>query len=63
MLFRSCELLELLLPDVLVKGADWSHWIAGREIVEGAGGVVVTVPLEPEFSTTDIVKMALSVLP
>ena len=54
-----CELLELLLPDVLVKGADWSHWIAGREIVEAAGGLVLALPLEPDFSSTDIVTMAL----
>jgi rfaE bifunctional protein nucleotidyltransferase chain/domain len=52
-------LLEALLPDVLVKGADWSHWIAGREIVEGNGGVVQALPLEPDNSTTDIVKKIL----
>jgi rfaE bifunctional protein nucleotidyltransferase chain/domain len=54
-----CELLEVLLPDVLVKGADWSHWIAGREIVEAAGGQVLALPVEPDFSTTDIVKKVL----
>jgi len=53
------ELLSVLLPDILVKGADWSHWIAGREIVEAAGGVVMALPLEPDFSTTDIVKTVL----
>ena len=52
-------LLEALLPDVLVKGADWSHWVAGREIVEAAGGTVQILPLEPEYSTTDIVKRIL----
>jgi len=52
-------LLEVLLPDVLVKGSDWSHWIAGREIVEAAGGIVAALPLEPDFSTTDIVQRAL----
>ena len=55
-----CELLALLLPDILVKGADWSHWIAGREIVEAAGGVVMPLPLELDFSTTDIVRNVLS---
>ena len=54
-----CELLALLLPDVLVKGADWSHWIAGREIVEAAGGAVMALPVEADFSTTDIVKTVL----
>ena len=48
-------LLEALLPDVLVKGADWSHWIAGREIVEEAGGEVFAIPFEAGYSTTDVV--------
>ena len=54
-----CELLERLLPDLLVKGSDWSHWIAGREIVEAAGGTVVPIPIEPGYSTTDLVKTIL----
>jgi rfaE bifunctional protein nucleotidyltransferase chain/domain len=54
-----CELLERLLPDILVKGSDWSHWIAGREIVEEAGGVVLPIPIEPGYSTTDLVKTIL----
>ena len=54
-----CELLERLLPDILVKGSDWSHWIAGREIVEEAGGVVMPIPIEPGYSTTDLVKTIL----
>ena len=48
-------LLALLLPDVLVKGADWAHWIAGREIVEQAGGEVLAIPVEAGYSTTDVV--------
>src|SRR3954451_1181151 len=48
------ELIADLLPDVLVKGADWTHFIAGKEEVEAAGGEVRTVPIEPGFSTTDI---------
>lgn len=54
-----CELLEELLPDILVKGADWTHWIAGREIVEEAGGKVFPIPVEPGFSTTDFVETVL----
>jgi len=50
-------LVAALLPDVLVKGADWSHFVAGREEVEAAGGKVVTLPLEPDYSTTNIVKL------
>lgn len=48
------ELIAALLPDILVKGADWSHFIAGREEVEAAGGQVVTIPLEPGFSTSNL---------
>jgi D-glycero-beta-D-manno-heptose 1-phosphate adenylyltransferase len=54
------ELIAALLPDVLVKGADWSHFIAGREEVEAAGGKVVTIPLEQGFSTTNIVQKVLA---
>ncbi len=50
------ELIAEVLPDVLVKGADWSHFIAGREEVEAAGGHVLTVSLEPGYSTTNIVE-------
>jgi D-glycero-beta-D-manno-heptose 1-phosphate adenylyltransferase len=54
------ELIAEALPDVLVKGADWSHFIAGREEVEAAGGTVRTVALEPGYSTTNIVGTILS---
>src|SRR3954452_12239726 len=50
------ELIAAVLPDVLVKGADWNHFVAGREEVEAAGGQVVTIPLEPGYSTTGIAK-------
>jgi len=53
------ELIAEVLPDVLVKGADWSHFIAGREEVETAGGRVLALPLEPGYSTTSIVDLIL----
>jgi D-glycero-beta-D-manno-heptose 1-phosphate adenylyltransferase len=53
------DLIAEVLPDVLIKGADWSHFIAGREEVEAAGGQVLTVPLEPGYSTTNIVERIL----
>jgi D-beta-D-heptose 7-phosphate kinase/D-beta-D-heptose 1-phosphate adenosyltransferase len=53
-------LVASLLPDVLVKGADWSHFIAGREEVEAAGGRVEALPLEPGYSTTNLVELILS---
>ena len=54
------ELIAAVLPDVLVKGADWSHFIAGKEEVEAAGGQVLTVPLEPGYSTTNLVGLLLA---
>lgn len=54
------ELISAVLPDVLVKGADWAHWIAGREEVEAAGGVVMPLALEPGYSTTGIVETILA---
>jgi rfaE bifunctional protein nucleotidyltransferase chain/domain len=53
-------LIADLLPDVLVKGADWAHFIAGREEVEAAGGSVLAVALEPGHSTTAIIEKILS---
>jgi rfaE bifunctional protein nucleotidyltransferase chain/domain len=50
------ELIAGLLPDVLIKGADWSHFIAGREEVEAAGGTVMPLALEPGHSTTGILE-------
>jgi rfaE bifunctional protein nucleotidyltransferase chain/domain len=54
------ELIAAVLPDVLVKGADWAHWIAGREEVEAAGGQVMALALEPGYSTTGLVEEILS---
>jgi rfaE bifunctional protein nucleotidyltransferase chain/domain len=54
------ELISVVLPDVLVKGSDWAHWIAGREEVEAAGGVVMPLSLEPGYSTTGIVENILA---
>lgn len=54
------ELIAEVLPDILVKGADWAHFIAGREEVEAAGGKVVALALEPGFSTTNIEKELLA---
>jgi rfaE bifunctional protein nucleotidyltransferase chain/domain len=45
-----------LLPDVLVKGADWDEdAIVGRAEVEAAGGRVLRVPLLPGRSTSRLV--------
>jgi D-glycero-beta-D-manno-heptose 1-phosphate adenylyltransferase len=54
------ELIAAVLPDVLIKGADWAHFIAGREEVEAAGGQVLALSLEPGYSTTNIVDEVLA---
>jgi D-glycero-beta-D-manno-heptose 1-phosphate adenylyltransferase len=56
-------LIAELLPDVLVKGADWSHFVAGREEVEATGGRVALIALEPGYSTTNIVEEILTRFP
>lgn len=54
------ELIAAVLPDILIKGADWAHFIAGREEVEAAGGQVLALPLEPGYSTTGILEEVLA---
>ncbi len=54
------ELIAAVLPDILIKGADWAHFIAGREEVEAAGGQVMALSLEPGYSTTGIVETVLA---
>ena len=50
------EVVRALVPDVLVKGADWKKdEIVGRAEVEAAGGRVVRVALVPGRSTSAIV--------
>jgi rfaE bifunctional protein nucleotidyltransferase chain/domain len=49
--------VKALLPDVLVKGADWAEdKVVGRAEVESAGGRVVRVALVPNRSTTTLVE-------
>ena len=51
-----------LLPDVLVKGGDYTRdTIVGADEVEANGGRVVTIPLLEGRSTTNIINRARSV--
>lgn len=55
------ELLRLLRPDVLVKGANYSvEEVVGREVVEGYGGEVRTLELTRGHSTSAIVERIVS---
>ena len=50
-------LIQLLRPDVLVKGADYARdAIVGATEVEGWGGGVVRVPLVRDKSTTKLLE-------
>jgi rfaE bifunctional protein nucleotidyltransferase chain/domain len=47
------ELIKIVQPDVLVKGADYTiEKIAGNDIVTAKGGRVITIPLLPGYSTS-----------
>lgn len=51
------ELIEAIIPDILVKGADWNiENIVGRDVVEKNGGEVKTIKFVIEQSTTNIIK-------
>ena len=50
------ELIALILPDILVKGADWENNIVGRDVVEARGGKVVSLPLSEGLSSTAIIQ-------
>lgn len=51
------NLISAIVPDVLVKGADYSiENIVGRDVVEKAGGIVKTIEFVPDRSTTNIVE-------
>ncbi len=51
------ELIELLRPDVLVKGGDYTvETVVGHDTVAAYGGRVEIVPIVEGFSTTNIVR-------
>ena len=54
------QLIQAIVPDVLVKGADWAiEHVVGRDVVEAAGGMVKTIDFVPDRSTTGIVERIL----
>lgn len=51
------RLIEVLRPNVLAKGGDWSvDKIVGSDIVQKAGGKVAVIPYLKGFSTTEIIQ-------
>jgi rfaE bifunctional protein nucleotidyltransferase chain/domain len=55
------NIISLLLPDILVKGADYSlDAIVGKDVVEQSGGKVQTIQFVPDRSTSGIVETIVS---
>jgi len=56
------RLIHALVPDVLVKGADWKKGdIVGGDFVEAHGGSVRRIRLTKGRSTTNVIKRVLDV--
>jgi D-beta-D-heptose 7-phosphate kinase/D-beta-D-heptose 1-phosphate adenosyltransferase len=54
------NLINKIVPDVLVKGADWNVVdIVGKDIVEHHGGIVRTIKLTRGKSTTNTIERVL----
>ena len=54
------RMISRVMPDVLVKGADWkTHDIVGGDVVGAHGGAVRRVRLTPGRSTTEIIERVL----
>ncbi|HCY75666.1 MAG TPA: D-glycero-beta-D-manno-heptose 1-phosphate adenylyltransferase [Ignavibacteriales bacterium] len=52
------EIIKKLIPDILVKGADWAiDKIVGREVVEANGGEVKTIEFVNNQSTSNIINI------
>jgi D-glycero-beta-D-manno-heptose 1-phosphate adenylyltransferase len=52
------EIINDLIPDVLVKGADWAiDKIVGRQVVEANGGTVKTIQFVSDQSTSNIIEI------
>jgi len=53
-------LIAKIIPDVLVKGADWGlNEIVGKDVVERNGGRVKTIAMTPGRSTTNVIQRVL----
>jgi D-beta-D-heptose 7-phosphate kinase/D-beta-D-heptose 1-phosphate adenosyltransferase len=49
-------IIAAILPDVLVKGSDWAHYVSGRDVVEAQGGKVVLADMVEGQSTTGTIE-------
>ena len=55
------DLIAKILPQVLIKGRDWAHYVSGREVVEANGGTVVLADMVEGKSTTGTIEKVLNV--
>jgi rfaE bifunctional protein nucleotidyltransferase chain/domain len=55
------QVLAEILPQVLVKGKDWSHYVSGREVVEANGGRIVLADMVEGRSTTGTIERILKI--
>lgn len=55
------DLISKILPNILVKGKDWAHYVSGRDVVEANGGKVMLADLVENRSTTDTITKILDV--
>lgn len=54
------ELINAVIPDILVKGADWPiDKIVGKDVVLANGGEVKSIKFVNEQSTSNIIRMIL----
>lgn len=54
------KLINAIIPDVLVKGADWAiENVVGKDVVEKNGGCVKTIKFVHQQSTTNIIDTIL----
>jgi len=53
------QIISEIIPDILVKGEDWAHYVSGREIVEANGGKVVLAKMVEGRSTTNTIDKIL----
>lgn len=54
------EIISALVPDILIKGADWAmDKIVGRDVVEANGGEVKTITFVSPQSTSKIISAIL----
>ncbi len=55
------KLISAIIPDVLIKGADWKGKdVIGSDVVKAHGGKVELIKYLPNLSTTNIIQTVMS---